>query len=246
MWPFVIALVGWIWDGIQAAADYVVIALQYAYFALKAGLGAVWDAARFIYSDILKPIGEFLNDAYQRLKTLYDKLLKPVLDWATRLTKALRLVYTTFVQPILSALDGARKVLQLLELLHVAWAKQLDDALANLEHKIAAPLLLAIQVVNAIDSRIESYILTADNLFRRATLIGSIQRNLNSIANMQWNRGLSTLTPDMRHQWNGANLLADADEHVALLESALSDDDVGPGIDIPGAVQLLDDQLAVA
>lgn len=244
MLEFLGLLVGWIWDGIQAAADYVVIALQYAYYALKAGLGAVWDAAKFAYNDILKPIGQFLKDAYDRLKSLYNSILKPILDWTKRITDALRKVYNTFVRPILSVIDGARKILTLLELLHVSWAKALDDALANLEHKITTPLQLAIQVINAIDSRIESYVLTADNLFRSVTLLGSIGRDLNPILNMQWNRMMDTLRPYKTDPPGGAAGLASIDEHLDLLGDALANDEVGAGIDVAGAVQFLSDQLA--
>lgn len=244
MLAFFQQLFGWVQDGLQAAWDAIVVALQVAYALLKAGVGAIWDAAKWTYSNILKPIGQFVHDAYDRLKALYTSILKPILDWSKRITDALRRVYNTFIKPILSVIDSARKILQLLELLHVAWAKALDDALANLEHKITAPLLVAIQVINAIDSRIESYILTADNLFRRATLLGSIGRNLNSIANMQWNRALSTLDARGVEGPTGKDDLAPVDDHVQTLDDLLAGNYDAINVDVDSIVQALDDALA--
>jgi hypothetical protein len=197
MWGWIVIFAGWVWDALQAAADYAIIALTYAYKFLKAGLGDVWGAAKWSYNSILKPIGNFLHAAYDRVKAVYDRFVQPAINWLHKVSNLLRKLYVTFVQPILSAIDGVQRLLQLLELFHIQWAKDLDDALERLEEKISRPLQLAIQFINSIVSRIEKYILTADNLFQRLTHMRTIQRDLNSITNMHLGGLIKTLDPHL-------------------------------------------------
>lgn len=236
MWAAIIAVVSVIWDAVQAAADYVIISLAYAYQALKSFAGFIWDAARFTYQDILKPIGQWLHDGYERLKAIYDRVIAPVVKWANRLTCAIRKVYRVYFQPVLSAIDGIRRLLELLALLHVPFAQQLDDVLKALEAKITGPIQLVIGVINGLVNRIESYVLTVDNLFRRATLIGSIGRNLNSIVNMHWNRAFSTFTEKQGEGPVGMDDYTPVDERLQLFDSITAGDDANTGIDVEAAL----------
>jgi hypothetical protein len=243
MWALIGSVIGWIWDGLQAAETAVIYALQVAYIWLKAGVSAIWDAAKFVWSDVVKPIGSWLEDAWQQVKGIYDRFIAPAVAWLQRLSAALKLVYNTFIAPILTTIDAFRKVLNLLELLHVQWAQQLDAALQNLEHKITGPLLLVIQTINAIDSRIESYVLTVDNLFNSFTLLGSISRDLNPILNFQWSRLMGTLTDKQKAGPSGASGLEIYDQHVTTLDQALAGDEESTGADIAALVKVLDDAL---
>jgi hypothetical protein len=251
MFAFIGLLAGWIWQGLQAVADYALIALTAAYQFIRAGLGAVWDAARWSYTTILKPIGEFLHRQYLWARELYKAFVQPVIDWLHRLSDLLRRLYTTFVQPILSAIDGVQRILGLLELFHIQWAQDLDDALQRLEDKISKPLQLAIQFLNRIASRIESYVLTADNLFQRVTHLRTIQRDLNPVLNMQWGRLLGTLTDKQRAGPVGPSDFVSADEHIQLMEDVFYGNDDATGIDVESALALMEraaagEDLAVA
>jgi phage-related protein len=235
MWAGFLAVIGVVWDAIQTVADYAILALTYAWQFLKAFAGDIWTAAKYVYTDILKPVGEFLHRAYDRLKAIYDKVVAPIERWARRITNAVRGVYNAYFRPILSAIDGVRRVLELLTLLHVQWASQLDKALADLEQKISAPVQEVIGVINHWVNRIESFVLTADNLFRRATLIGSIQRDLNSITNLSWNRSLRSVQHKYTVDDVKEEALMGADEFVQFFDAVADEDEEGTGVDFSAA-----------
>lgn len=244
MWGIITGIASFIWGGIQAGFDAIVVALQWAANALKTGLLGAWSAVRFAWSDIIRPIGQAVDWAYDRLKTLYTAVIQPALAWLKRITAVVRSVYNTLLRPILNTIDHVRQVLQLLELLHVSFAAKLDAELADLERKLSLPLQLVIQVLNGISNRIESYVLTAENLFQRVTHLGSIGRDVQAIQNIHWGQWVSGLTDAQRATPATPGALAPVDDHVALLQSALTDDTVGDGIDIAGAVALLQTTLA--
>lgn len=240
MFAFLGALVGWIVDGFKIAESAIVAFLVGAYNVLKVFAGAIWDGAKFFYTDILKPIGVWLDKAYDRLKTFYEKVIAPVQKWLQRITTQLRKIYNTYVQPVLSTIDGLRKTLELLKLLHVQWAAQLDAELAALEAKIAKPLLWAIQVINTIDSTISKYILTVDNLFQRVTHLKTIQRDVDAVRNIQWNRALSGFNSRQRTPDTPFPPLAAASDHLATFDAVLLDDGSGSGLNIADAEAAFD------
>ncbi|MBZ5560170.1 MAG: hypothetical protein LAO77_23175 [Acidobacteriia bacterium] len=223
MFAFITTLVSWIWNGIQATADFMVTVLTVAYHVLRVAGTAVWDAAKWTWGTIIRPVGVFLEAAYTRLKTLYASIVAPVLDWTQRIVTTLKKLYATYVQPLMDAVDGVRRMLELLQLLHVQLAKQIDDALATLERKISAPLLLAIQTINVIDNRLESYVLTVDNLFQRATHLNSIRRDLNPILNFQWNRTMGNVKGALAHVHASTPELTPIQDHGAFFSAAIAD-----------------------
>jgi len=214
MWAGVLSLISLVWTGIQTIADYAIIALTYAFNVLKGFAGAIWSAARFTWSNILKPVGEWLHKAYDHLKAIYDKYGAKVIKWARRITCAVRSVYDAYFRPILTTIDAVRRVLELLSLFHIQWAAQLDKALADLERKITKPILDIIQTVNFWVNRVESFVLTVDNLFVRATHLNTIRRDLAAIGNMHWNHSIATLTEKQKDGPVGMDDYIPVDETV--------------------------------
>lgn len=245
MFGWITSIVSWIWDGFQAISDAVVTGLVIAYHFLSSFASAIWDAAKWSYQNILKPVGEFLDKAYQRFKDLYEQYVVPIQAKLDRIVAGLRKIYNTYVQPLLSTIDGLRKVLELLKLLHVQFAAQLDAELGALEQKIAGPLLLAIQVINRIDSTISQYILTIDNLFQRVTMLNTIRRDLAPLGNIQWNsmlrntvaRGQAGVTPPAT--------LTTMNDQLDLLDNVVAETDDNQTIDLSAADALLDELMAV-
>jgi hypothetical protein len=240
MLGFLANLVSWIWNGIQAVADAAVIALQWAYRGLRLFSGAIWDASGWFYQNILKPIGQILYRAYDRLRGLYEQFVQPVIDWLGKLSALLRQLYTTFVAPILSIIDGIQRVLQLLETFHIEWAKELDDALQSLEDKLSKPLQLAIQFINGIISRIETYVLTADNLFQRVTHMRTIVRDLNAIGNLHAWQLMNTLSDKQKAGPSGSQPLATADDQAQWLDNVFSGNDQATGLDVESSATLME------
>lgn len=195
MFALIGAVVGWVVSAFQAVTDVIVYGLvAAAHFLFAFGI-IIWDGVKFTYANILKPIGLFVDKIYQRAIALYNKYVEPVVKWLDRVTATLRRIYMTVLAPILSTIDGVQRVLKLLELLHVAWAQQLDDELAALERKLSLPLQLAIRFINSITNRIEAYVLTAENLFQRVTHLNTLRRDLGAVQNIQWNSLLRTVAP---------------------------------------------------
>lgn len=246
MFGFLLSLVGWIWNGIQATYDAIVTALAAIVPILEAGVAALWSALQFVWNSVIKPIGAWLDRTWQRVVAAYQTYVQPYFDWLQRVVKFLRLLYTTFIQPILTIIDAFRSLLKLLELLHIQWAKELDDALAALENKLTKPLLLAIAAINGIVSRVESYVLTVENLFQRATMIGTVIRDNSRILNLQWSRLMGTLTDKQRAGPTGSADLATVDDHAAFLDAVVAGDAETTGIDFSGAEQFLDSLTAAS
>ncbi len=244
MFGWILGFFGFIWNGIQAGFDAIVAALEWSVGALKGGLLAAWRAVRFAWDDVLKPVGRWLDDAYQRLRQAYTDVIKPGLDWLQRVTDALRRVYATFLQPILSTIEQVRRILKLLELLHVQFAAQLDAALGKLEQKLSLPLQLVISEFNKLTSRVEGYVLTADNLFVRVTQLQSIGRDIQAIRNISWNYVIKGIPPEKKKKPDALPALTPAAAHVDTFDQSLTDDTIGDGIDMAGAVALFDDSLA--
>jgi hypothetical protein len=240
MWVWALVLVQWVWNGLQVAADVAITLLQFAYRGLRAFGVAVWDASGWFYKNLLKPVGDFIHRAYDRLRGLYEQFVQPALNWLHDLSNLLRKIYSTFVAPILSLIDGVQRVLQLLELFHIQWAKELDQALQRLEDKLSQPLQLAIRFLNQIVNRVESYVLTADNLFQRVTHLRTFQRDLNAVLNLQSWRLMGTLTDKQKAGPAGAQPLAAADDHLQFMEDVYNGNDQATGIDADGALLLME------
>lgn len=237
---FIGAIISWVVGAFQVVSDAILTALVFAYHFLRAFAGDIWTAAKFSYQNILKPIGVWLDRVYQRAVALYAKFVQPVINWLDRVTATLRRIYMTVLAPILSTIDGLQRVLKLLELLHVAWAQQLDDELTALERKLSLPLQLAIQFINSITNRIESYVLTAENLFQRVTHLNTLRRDIGAVQNIGWNALMRNVAPRLSgwHQ-TPAKLapLSDADAH---LDSLVNGNGEAVGVDVSAALQEFD------
>lgn len=240
MWGAILGVLGFVWQGVQAGIDAIVVALQWAAGALKTGLLGAWQAVRFTWSDIIKPVGQWLAAAYDRLKALYTTVIKPALDWLKRVTDAIKRVYNTLLKPILSTIDNVRKVLQLLELLHVGFAAKLDAELADLERKLSLPLQLVIQEFNKLTNRVESYVLTIENLFTRVTHLGSIGRDLKAIQNMHWGAWSASLGAALTGTPPAPATLAPTSDHAAVFDAVIAGDDAGAGFSVGAALDLFD------
>ena len=228
MWAWIVVILQGIWDAVQAVGDVVVTALVWLYHALKIFAGAIWDAGKFTWNNIVKPVGQFLNRVYEKLKAFYDRVIKPVHAWLMRVSKALRCIYNTYFAPILTAIDALRKALKLLELLHVDWAKKIDDELGRLEQKLSAPIQVAIQFINRIISRIDAFILLPNNLFHRVTLLKSMGRDIAHTFNMSWNHAFHFMpepTPGFPPGGHGRKPI---EEHEQYFEGLLSEEEPDP------------------
>lgn len=246
MFELIGAVIGWIWNGIQALTTAIVYGLVAAYHFLAAFAGDIWSAAKWSYQTILKPVGLFVDKIYKRAVDLYDHYVQPAIDWLKRVTAVARKLYFTLLSPILATIDGVQKVLKLLELLHVQWAADLDKALAELERKLSLPMQKTIQFVNGLINRVESYVLTAENLFQRVTHLNTLRRDLGAVQNIQWNSLLRNVKGLRPSQLKPSDKLASVDAHLQLMEDVFNGNDEKTGIDVEQIYRLLDVVAAAA
>jgi len=245
MFGFIVALAGWIWDAFQAVSDAVVVALVAAYhFLLSFGL-AIWDAAKFTYQDILKPVALWLDKVYTRFAELYRKYVQPAIDWLDRVTKTLRKLYFTLLAPIFAVIDGVKKTLALLALLHVQFAQKLETELSDLERKLSLPLQLTIRFLNGLINRVESYVLTTENLFQRVTNLGTLRRDLTAVQNIQWGSLLRNLQGSQKPAVLKPDDAIEAEAPLQLMEDIFNGNDDATQIDVEGALSRME-QLAGA
>ncbi|HEY3042608.1 MAG TPA: hypothetical protein VGJ39_01190, partial [Vicinamibacterales bacterium] len=167
-WGFIIALAGWIWNGVKAAGEVTL-------HVLAVSVNLLWGFAREIFNG-LRDFGRDLltgfRESWRFLRTLYEDVLKPAwvkfwkfIDWAKdsldrvfrpvfkvlfRIRAELLKFYDKWIRPILDTIDVARKVLRVFSSLGLDWAKKLDQKLGQIEEKIDAPFRLLLREINRI------------------------------------------------------------------------------------------------
>jgi hypothetical protein len=167
-------LAGWI----QALGQYLFSALQ----QIGKFFVHIWDTFfKGLWTRLLKILksSQLWNDIR------HGHILAALID----LRKLMDALFTNFVRPILNMLQQIRQFLQLLKLLHVNFAAQLDAWIAQTEQRIAGAFLT---IRAAVNGAIDVLTLIADPslLLRKPTLIISLRRTLPAVI-----RGLTGLPP---------------------------------------------------
>lgn len=212
-WQIFLSIVGAVWDGIQAAGQALLAFLQWSlqklwWFATKvynglidvgkgiqAGGKTLWGFFKNVYDDVLKPAWQKFWTFIQWAKDSLVRLFKPILSFLKELRDTILKFYTKWVKPILDTIELARKVLKVLETLHVEWAKKLDVELAELERRIFEPFRIVLQKVNEIIN-VVNRVMTADGLFQRLALVKSLVRDARFIGNLWMRNFHRDLTAD--------------------------------------------------
>lgn len=209
----VLAIASVIWDGIQAAADVAMIALQWLVHALWIMVASLahtvsegfWLAAKFAgkaldyikvaWDRALKP---FLNWAYKKLYALeqWVKLkLAPVLQFLERVKAAIDQIYKGFVKPIVDTIEFLRALNRVLEAFHITVLAKLDEVLQQIEQRLEDPFLWVRAKITWVENWIDR-IVTFDGLFQRITLLASMAKHAPEWLNIGANFRHRPLTSD--------------------------------------------------
>lgn len=140
---------------------------------------AVWSTLKSVYSDILKPAWDKFNSLVTRLHGWLQTKFAPILKWLTTARKYVQGIYDTFVKPVVDVIDVAKQALNILAQLGVAWAKQLEQDLSELEAKIEEPFNYVEGKLNELINWVNQ-IVDLDGLFQRVTLLNSLVRDVNN------------------------------------------------------------------
>jgi hypothetical protein len=192
---------GDLWDATVGAVDNVVAdavnAIQQVLTEIGNALKAAWNILSHLaglilgflqqlLTDVVKGIVNVLKEASQLAQDLYKKVLLPIAQAATKIRDALIDVYQRFIRPMLIVLQDLRKVLSILAAFHVAFARKLDQKLAELESRITAPLLYLLSYVNAVSNWI-NLIISAGYLLQKSVFLNSLAAYIGEALNLQLN-----------------------------------------------------------
>jgi hypothetical protein len=187
-----------LWAGVKDVWGFVRPAWDTVIKPLVEDVGkAVWKTLKSLYTDILKPAWAKLNKLVDRLHTWLQTKFAPILCWMYKARAYINHIYDKYIRPIITLIDIAKQVMGMLASLGVAWARQIEQDLSELEQKIEAPFQYVLsklnEAINAIDR-----IVDLDGLFQRLTLLRSLVRDAENSLRILHNLRLQDLTPDDR------------------------------------------------
>ena len=166
------------------------------------------------------PLFRALGNMWTRLLRFIDKLFGPIINFLMRIRDWVQRFYQRFIRPIVDAIEIARRVLRLLSLFGMDWAKKLDEKLYTIEQYFTAPIEFLTAKINEALGWINR-IVTLDGLLQRVTLIKSLVRDANALANIWWQKTHRNLTPAERAEygrtWGGADVpqaVRDAEAYI--------------------------------
>jgi len=158
-----------IWQVIQLIAGWIVSVFKVVgkFFA------HLWDS--FFKGIFLK-----VFHALQSLTTWLESHLKPIINFLKAARKYIDKIYKTYVQPFLKIIQRVRQFLQILRLLHIQIAAELDKILADVQRDVQGVFL---QIRGILNTAIDLLNILADptKLLRKPTLVLSIRRTINAL-----------------------------------------------------------------
>ncbi len=237
-WALFASIASWIWKGLQLIGQVTLQALavlvNYLYaFTLSLwntlralgvtvlrGAKWLWDFFQITYEFVLKPAVTKLWQFVRWAQGALEELFGPVIKFVKFLRKWVLDFYSQYVRPILDLIGIVRKVLDILKVFGIEWAKALDRKLAELESRIDAPFRYIIAELNKVLGLINR-IVTADGLFQRLALLGSLERDFRQWSSMWWRRQARDLTPAEIARGEAAKKRKTPEEHATEFEEGL-------------------------
>lgn len=175
-------LAGWVAAAAEVTAAYVWVALQWlgsvtSTFLKSTGamFAKVWDAAKIVWTDALRPALVWIDDHLKRLYAWLQDTFRPVFDFLREVRCRLMDFYSTFVRPVVDTIEWIRQINRVLLAFHIDVLQSLDKYLQQLEQRIEEPFLWINEQINKIWNALE-LVVTFDGFFQRLTLIGSMVR----------------------------------------------------------------------
>lgn len=158
----------------------------------------IWNVIGFIADFMLKvfkSIGSFFSHLWtnffkgiftkvfsgiQKLTTFLESKLRPIIQFLTTVRKYVDKIYKTYIAPFLKVIQHIRQFLQILKLLHVKFAAELDKALGQLQRDVQGVFT---QIRGILNTTIDLLNIIADpsKLLRRPTMVLSIRRTIHAL-----------------------------------------------------------------
>lgn len=180
-------------SGVQSALNAIGNALVSVWQFLSRLIGQILKFLQGLLVDVIHGLVAAVNEIGKLLKDVIQNVLMPALHALQELRDYLVKIYQRFLRPLLIWLQDARKVLAILKAFHIGFATKLDNALADIQAKISAPLLYLMSWTNTIANYI-NLILDARLLFQRPLWLASFNAYAGSSLTLQLNA--MTKAPD--------------------------------------------------
>lgn len=180
-------------DAVKDLAGQVIELFKDIGFVLQ----KIASALRQFWRDIIRPIlvnlDRWIRRAFQWLRDTFG----PIIEFLQRVRRKILELYQKWLRPIFDTIDVIRRVLSVLSLFNVQWARELDAKLAQLEEKLLAPIRLVVTRINeALDFL--NRVVTLDGLLQRYTLLASAARDIFRIDDIWRNAFSKPLTEEER------------------------------------------------
>jgi phage-related protein len=157
-----------IWDVIQIVAGYVVQVFK----AIATFFTHLWDNFfKGVFTKLFQGIGNIVHWVEARLK--------PIIKFLQAARKYIDKIYKTYVAPFLKIIQHVRQFLQILKLLHIKIAAQLDAILAQVQRDVNGVFL---QIRGILNTAIDLLNIVADpsKLLRKPTMVLSLRRTIHA------------------------------------------------------------------
>lgn len=217
MWAFIGAVADLVWGALQTTYDYLVIALQWSVKVLWSfavtiynglvdagaligrGFKAAWGFLDNVFTHVLPQAWTKFWTLFDRFRSWLKDVFSPVFGFLRAVRDDILGFYKDWVRPLLDIIDASRAILRVLEALHLAWAKKLDDWLGGLEAAINYPFK---QLLDKLNSTIDwvNRIETADGLFQRVAHIRTLQRDIVFATRVLTNSRVRALSDDEKYR----------------------------------------------
>lgn len=153
-----------IWNNVVAIAQFLVKMAQ-----------AVGKFFRYLWDNFFKLIFSKIFTAVQKAHEWLEDHLRPIIDFLKKVSAFWDKLYKTYVRPFLKAIQHVRQFLQLLRLLHINIATQLDKVLGQIQNDVQRAVL---DIKGTLNATIDLLNIIADPtmLLRRPTMLLSLRR----------------------------------------------------------------------
>jgi hypothetical protein len=157
-----------IWQVIQIIAGYILQAFK----ATASFFAHLWtNFFKGIFTKLLSGIG--------KLTQWLQSKLRPIIQFLTKARQFIDRIYKQYFGPILKAIQHVRQFLQILKLLHIKIAAQLDAILGQVQRDINGVFL---QIRGILNTAIDLLNIVADpsKLLRKPTMVLSLRRTIHA------------------------------------------------------------------
>jgi hypothetical protein len=194
IFSIILSAIGWLADVMGSVGGTIAASLEGVVLWLVHGLGwlslhvadifkntgamfsKVWEGAKIVYDDVVKPFAQWLHDTYESIKGWMTRVFGPILQWANKVRDTLMGLYKNYLRPVFDALDTTRKVLAMLAALHIPFAQALENVVSDIEQTLQHNFLLLLGWVNKVIDTLNG-LLTLDGLLQRYVFLRTLERD---------------------------------------------------------------------